>query len=451
MSEILGSVWWMIVTLGLLVTFHEFGHYWVARRCGVRVLRFSIGFGKPLWKRVGRDGTEYVIAAIPLGGYVKMLDAREGEVAAADRGREFTAKPTWQRIAIVAAGPAFNLLFAVAAFWAMLVAGKPDYLPIVGQADRMAAAAGVVAGDRIVSVDGHAVGTWSDVGLALGDAATARRAVTLGVRTPTGAVQTLTLPLQQLPADLGPDASMQRIGLVPKQLMIPAVVGRVEAGSAAARAGFRPGDRVLAIAGQPVRDWAGLVQALQAQAGPRKPLAIAIERGGRRLDLEATPVYARRPDGSSGYLLGIERVAAAPHYDTVQRKGPLAAIPAAFAQTWDLAGQTLGMLGRMVTGQASLKNISGPISIARYANASADLGAAWFLYFLGIVSLSLAIMNLLPIPILDGGHLVYYLIESIKGSPVSERVMAAGQYFGMALLVALMGLAFYNDLLRLAS
>ena len=451
MSEILGSVWWMVVTLGLLVTFHEFGHYWVARRCGVKVLRFSIGFGKPLWKRVGRDGTEYVIAAVPLGGYVKMLDAREGEVTAADRGREFTAKPAWQRIAIVAAGPAFNLLFAVAAFWAMLVVGKPDYLPIVGEADQLAAAAGIVAGDRIERVDGRAVGTWSGVGLALADAITARRAVTLEVRTPSGAEQTLTLPLQQLPAGLGSDAGMQRIGLVPKQLMIPAVVAKVETGSAAAHAGFRPGDRVLAIAGQPVRDWAGLVQALQAQAGPRRPLTIAIERDGRRLDLVATPVYARRSDGSSGYLLGIERVAVTANYDTVQRKGPLAAIPAALAQTWDLAGQTLGMLGRMVTGQASLKNISGPISIARYANASADLGAAWFLYFLGIVSLSLAIMNLLPIPILDGGHLVYYLIESIKGSPVSERVMAAGQYFGMALLVALMGLAFYNDLLRLVS
>ena len=451
MSEILGSVWWMVVTLGLLVTFHEFGHYWVARRCGVKVLRFSIGFGKPLWKRLGRDGTEYVIAAVPLGGYVKMLDAREGEVTAADRSREFTAKPPWQRIAIVAAGPAFNLLFAVAAFWAMLVVGKPDYLPIVGEADQLAAAAGIVAGDRIEQVDGRAVGTWSGVGLALADAIAARRAVTLEVRTPSGAKQTLTLPLQQLPAGLGSDASMQRIGLVPKQLMIPAVVAKVESGSAAARAGFRPGDRVLAISGQPVRDWAGLVQTLQAQAGPRRALTIAIRRDGRRLDLVAIPVYTRRTDGSSGYLLGIERVADTANYDTVQRKGPLAAIPAAFSQTWDLAGQTLGMLGRMVTGKASLKNISGPISIARYANASADLGAAWFLYFLGIVSLSLAIMNLLPIPILDGGHLVYYLIESIKGSPVSERVMAAGQYFGMALLVALMGLAFYNDLLRLAS
>ncbi|WP_425478102.1 RIP metalloprotease RseP [Mizugakiibacter sediminis] len=451
MSHIAGSAWWLLVTLGLLVTFHEFGHYWVARRCGVKVLRFSVGFGRALWSRLGRDGTEYVVAMIPLGGYVKMLDAREGDVPAAERTQEFTGKPVWQRIAIVAAGPLFNLLFAVAAFWLMFVVGKPDYLPLVGRAEALAAQAGFRPGDRVEAVGDTPVANWTDLGLALADAAAARRAVAVRVQAADGSERVRTLALDTLPSDLDERAQIARIGLVPQQILIPAVIGAVEPGSAAAAAGLRPGDRILRVGGRALQDWSDLTDAIRAEAAPGKPLAIEIARGADRITVQAMPRQEKQADGSTRFMLGVGAQPVDAHYDTVLRRGPLAALPAAIGETRDLTGQTLGMLGRMLTGHASLQNLSGPITIAKYANASAQMGLAWFLYFLGIISLSLAIMNLLPIPILDGGHLLYYLIELVKGSPVSERVVQAGQYVGMALLAALMGLAFYNDILRLAS
>ena len=451
MSEILGSIWWLAVTLGLLITFHEFGHYWVARRMGVKVLRFSVGFGKPLWKHVGRGGTEYVIAAIPLGGYVKMLDAREDEVPAGERAHEFTGKPVLARMAIVAAGPVFNFIFAVAAFWAMLVVGKPDYLPIVGAAHGIAAQAGMQPGDRLLRIGGTPVQSWSGATLALADVIGARAPTRIEVRTRSGSVHTLTLPLERIPAGLGEDAALQHIGMVPQQMLIPPVLGRIQPDSAAAVAGLKPGDRVLAIAGKPVHDWNDIVQLVHADAGPDRALSVTVQRGAQRLSFVTHPRLQTEPDGQRAWLLGVSPAPYEARYDTVRRAGPLAAIPQAVAETWRLTSQTVSMLGRMLVGESSLKNISGPISIAQYANTSADLGPAWFLYFLGIISLSLAVMNLLPIPILDGGHLLYYLIELVKGRPVSAKVMAAGQYLGMALLVALMGLAFYNDLLRLFS
>ncbi len=447
----LESVWWMIVTLGVLVTFHEFGHFWVARRCGVRVLRFSVGFGKPIKSWFGRDGTEYCVAWIPLGGYVKMLDAREGDVPAAERAREFTGKPIWQRIAVVLAGPVFNLIFAVAAFWAMLVIGKPDFQPLVGDVSALAAQAGFQRGERVLSVDGQPVATWTDLGLALADAAQSHRPTPVQVRDADGSVHVRVLHFEKLPDHLSDQAIVERTGLVPLQRSLPPVIGKLVPGSAAVAAGLEPGDRVLAIDGTAVRDWNDLVNLPHADAGPHKTLTLELDRGGHRLTLAVQPRPTRLPDGSTEYAIGIYAQAATAHYDTVLRRGPLAAIPAAFAQTWDLTSRTLSMLGDMLTGSASLKNLSGPISIAQYANASAEMGVAWFLYFLGIISLSLGIMNLLPIPILDGGHLLYYLIELVKGSPLSERAMAVGQYLGVVLLVMIMGLAFYNDILRIVS
>lgn len=451
LSNIAGSLWWMIVTLGLLVTFHEFGHFVVARACGVKVLRFSVGFGRALWSRTSKSGTEYMVAMIPLGGYVKMLDAREGDVPAEESAQEFTGKPVWQRIAIVLAGPVFNLIFAVAVFWAMLVIGKPDYQPLIGQTTGLAAEAGLHRGDRILSVGDRKIANWTDLGLALADAGQSHKATPLRVRTPEGVTQTHVLHFEKLPPKLGEGALIERTGLSPEQQAIPPVIGKLEPGSGASAAGLKPGDRVLSINGMPISDWRDLSDAVHAQARADRPLAVRLQRDGRTLELDVQPHQTTLPDGTREFAIGVYPQPVQVRYDTIQRQGPLAAIPAAFGQTWDLTARTVAMLGQMVTGSASLKNISGPISIAQYANDSAEMGPAWFLYFLGIVSLSLGIMNLLPIPILDGGHLLYYVIELVKGSPLSERAMMAGQYVGMALLMGLMSLAFYNDILRVAS
>ena len=449
--NILGSVWWMIVTLGVLVTFHEFGHFWVARRCGVKVLRFSVGFGKPIKSWYGKDGTEYCVAWIPLGGYVKMLDEREGDVAPEDRPREFTRKPVWQRILIVLAGPGFNLIFAVAAFWAMLVIGKPDFQPLVGDVTHLAAQAGIQRGDRILSVDGTDVSNWTDLGLALANAAQTRQATPVKVRTPSGTVQTHVIDFDKLPPHPSDQAILEQIGMMPLQRSLPPVVGKVVAGSAAAAAGMQPGDRILSIDGTKIGDWSELTDTTRKLAGPDKRLTLVIARDGRQRTVSLQPRLTAEPGGSKAWAIGIYAKNLTVGYDTVVRRGPIAAIPAAFEQMWDLTTTTVKMLGHMLTGSAPLSNLSGPISIAQYAQTSAEMGPAWFLYFLGIISLSLGVMNLLPIPILDGGHLLYYLIELVKGSPLSERAMAAGQYMGMALLVMLMGLAFYNDILRIFS
>ncbi|MGH8190033.1 MAG: RIP metalloprotease RseP [Rhodanobacteraceae bacterium] len=449
--NILGPIWWLIVTLGVLVTFHEFGHFWVARRFGVKVLRFSVGFGKPLKSWYGKDGTEYCVAPIPLGGYCKMLDAREGEVAPADRPHEFTGKPIWQRILIVLAGPGFNLIFAVAAFWAMLVIGKPDFLPLVGDVSHLAAQAGIQRGDRVLSVDGRPISTWTGLGLALANAAQARQPTPVKVRTPQGAIQIRVLHFNKLPPQPSDQTIVTETGLTPLQRSLPAVVGKLVPDSAAQAAGLEPGDRIVAVNGTAIDDWNQLTQTTHKLAGPHHLLALTVARGGRQFTVEVQPRLTAEPGGSKEWAIGIYAREVTAKYDTVLRRGPLAAVPAAFGQLWDLTATTVSMIGHMLTGQASLSNLSGPISIAQYAQTSAEMGPAWFLYFLGIISLSLGIMNLLPIPILDGGHLLYYLIELVKGSPLSDGAMAAGQYMGMALLVMLMGLVFYNDILRVFS
>jgi len=457
MSEFFGSAWWLIVTLGLLITFHEFGHFVVARRCGVRVLKFSIGFGPALWSRVDRHGTEFVVAAIPLGGYVKMLDEREMDDAPAPESLvgAHNRQPVGRRMAISAAGPAFNLVFTLAAFWLMFVVGKPDYLPVVGHVDQLAASAGFHDGDRITAIDGDAIETWSDATPALLQAGLDRRDLGVTVVDAGGSERHRTLALSKLPADTPEQDLYREIGLEPRQVAIPPVIGTVVADGGAARAGLQPGDRIVSVDGDPIADWRDVPDAIARHAGPGKALELGIDRGGRRLSVQATP--QRNPEAraaathASAWLLGIGPQPVDPAYDAVQRYGPLAAVPRALGETWQRTRETLGMLGRMVTGQASLKNLSGVITIAQAANTSAQLGLAWFLNFLAVISLSLAILNLLPIPILDGGHLLYYLIELIKGSPVSDRAQVAGQYVGLTLLLAMMSLAFYNDILRLVS
>ena len=447
MSEFFGSVWWLLVTLGLLVTFHEFGHFWVARRCGVKVLRFSVGFGKPLWSRRGRDGTEYAIGAIPLGGYVKFLDAREAEnpELVARQAGEYSSAPIWQRMAIAVAGPLFNILFTIAAFWAMFVVGRPDYQPVIGATQGLAAAAGLHAGDRINAVDGEHVDSWSAAMLEVAQAAMVRHDVALTLTDAQGQSQQRTLALSKLPGDaVDNEKTFNAIGL---QLQAPpAIAGKVTDGPAG-RAGLKPGDRILSINAIAVASFADLVKFVPEQAAKNPQLHLVVARGIDTLPLQID-AEQRKVDGKDHWLIG---VAPADAHDAVEHYGPLRAIPAAFDETWKTTRSTFGMIGSMLSGQASARNLSSVISIAQVANASAQMGLAWFLSFLAVISLSLGILNLLPIPILDGGHLLYYLIEWVKGSPLSERALIAGQYVGMALLVTLMSVAFYNDILRLVA
>lgn len=452
MSDVIGSLWWMIVAIGVLVTFHEFGHFWVARRCGVKVLRFSVGFGKPLWSRRDRHGTEFAIAAIPLGGYVKMLDEHEAEVPAELRSQAFNRKSVWQRIAIVAAGPIANLILCVALLWVMFVIGRPDYSATVAHTTGLAAEAGLRDGDRIEAVDGRATRTWMDTLQVLTLAAIDGRDVGIDAIDAQGAEIHRKLSLSRLPDGFDQENVGGAIGLAWRHQMAPARVGNVIKGGAADGI-LHAGDEITAIDGQPVH-YFNDIGPLTQQLGQRGGTAmIEVDRQGERHALEIQPRQMKDPaTGKTDWKLGVEPMPyQQPEYDALQRLGPLAAVPAAFRETGKMAADSLGMIRRMLTGHASIKAVSGPLTIAQVANQTAKRGLAWFLFFLALVSLSLAILNLLPIPVLDGGHLLYYLIELVKGSPLSERSMVAGQYVGLALLAGLMGLAFYNDILRLVT
>lgn len=449
MTDLIGSICWMVVSLGILVSFHEYGHYWVARRCGVHVLRFSVGFGKPLWRRRNARGTEFAVAAIPLGGYVKMLDEREFEVPAGQRAQAFNNKSVWQRIAITAAGPLANLLLCIALLWAVFVIGRQDYSATVGSVSGLAAEAGLRSASRIEAIDGRPVATWADASLALSMAAMDRRDPQLTLRETSGSQTQRVLPLSRLDPGFDERRVPELAGLSWAFMQVPARVGAVAAGGAADGI-LQPGDLVIAVDGQRVDD-AGQVPALVQQLGNSGQAGlIEVERDGERLALELNPQHERDEQGAPRWRLGVQFAAAQmPLPDARQQYGALAALPAALRETARLGSDSLGMMRRLVTGNASLQNISGPVTIARVANASAKRGLDWFLYFLALMSLSLCIINLLPIPVLDGGHLLYYLIELVKGSPLSEQSMAVGQSIGLALLATLMGLAFYNDILGL--
>ncbi len=448
--DILGSVFWLIVALGLLVTFHEFGHYWVARRAGVGVLRFSVGFGQPLFRRRSASGVEFVIGAIPLGGYVKMLDEREGPVPDEQLDQAFNRKSLAKRSAIVAAGPVFNLIFAVAAFWLMFMIGIPEPRPVLGETEGIAAEAGLKEGDLIVRVGGDRVQTWTHAIIGLIPPALDREPVRLVVEDERERRRELTLPLDRLGADFDEERVLEALGMQPWRSDLPPVVGEVVPDSPAAAAGLRAGDRIVALDGAPIDGWRALLQRMP-EAAEQGAVTLTIARDGTRTGIDVRP---RMQDGRP--VIGVRPVepdaesrANMDRAMTVLRHGPVDAVGEAVGETWRLTTATLGILGRMVTGNASLSNLSGPITIAQMASTSASLGVTRFLFFLGLISLSLAIINLLPIPVLDGGHLLYFLIEWVKGSPVSERGHVIGQTIGLTMIVALMGIAIFNDILRL--
>lgn len=449
MMDLVGSIWWMVVSLGILVSFHEYGHYWAARRCGVHVLRFSVGFGKPLWMRKNAIGTEFAVAAIPLGGYVKMLDEREFAVPAGQRQLAFNNKSVWQRIAITAAGPVANLLLCVALLWVVFMLGRQDYSATLGVPGGLAAEAGLVPGSRIDQVDGRTVNTWAEASMALTLAAMDRRDTRLQLQLPDGHASEALLPLSRLPEDFDERQVAAQAGLNWSFMAVPARIGKLVPGGPAEGV-LLPGDLIVAVDGVPVLDAAQVPALVSALGQSGHPGLVEVLRGGERLALELKPQQDSADNAPPRWLLGVAFAPVQmPAFDARQRHGPLAALPAALRETGRLTADTLGMMRRLVTGNASLQNISGPVTIARVANASASRGADWFLYFLAVMSLSLCIINLLPIPILDGGHLLYYLIELVKGSPLSEQSMAVGQSIGLAILAGLMGLAFYNDILGL--
>ena len=442
-----------LVAIGILVAVHEFGHYWVAKKLGFKVLRFSIGFGKPLVMRVGKDAdrTEYCIAAIPLGGYVKLLDEREGEVSPAELHRSFTRRPVLHRIAVLLAGPAMNLLFASVLYAILAMVGTEIVKPVVGQVrlDSPAAVAGLQRGDQIVRVGERRVGDTEELQIALIRQFSSDGVIPLRVRR-DGSERSLMLRLgDDRRAMTEPGKLLPGLGFDLATWNADTLVHEAPPGSAGARAGLRAGDRLLAIDGQPVANSAEFVS--MVNAAPGRDISIEVERSGERLRIVA-PVprvmEAGRAIGRLGITLQEGPRAWPPGLVEIHRSGPIDAALGGVAKTWEMSSLTVQMLWRIVTGQVSAKNISGPISIAEFAGISAYLGPAAFLAFLAIISVSLGVLNLMPVPLLDGGQVVYQLVEAVKGTPLSERAQLFGQQVGIALLVVLMSLAFYNDISR---
>jgi len=452
MDSFLFTVAAFVVALAILIAVHEFGHFWVARRLGVKVLRFSIGFGRALWQRRGRvDGTEYVIAAVPLGGYVKMLDEREGAVEPGELGRAFNRQSLGVRSAVVVAGPAFNFLFAILAFWLVFVAGDSGTRPLVGGVAEgsVAAVAGIQPGDEVVAVDGRLTPTWESVIFALLRESEGGDDLAVRVRNERGLESDRVLPGERLAAIGDGGDLLAGIGLEPRRPEIPAVIGEVVPGEAAARAGLRTGDRVLAAAGEPVATWAGLVELIRRSPGAEIPFEI--ERGGDSMTLPVRVGETGQGDERIGRIGAAVQVPEGlfDAYRTEVRYGPLASAREAVYKTWDMSLFMVKMLGRMLIGEASVKNLGGPISIAQSAGKSASYGVVYFLKFLALVSISLGVINLMPVPVLDGGHLLFFLVEAVKGRPLSDETMMHAQRVGMLILLLLMGLAFYVDLSRL--
>ena len=448
MSAVLSNIFYFIIAISLLVAIHEYGHYIVGRWCGMKVLRFSVGFGRPLWTHIGgKDQTEYCISAIPLGGYVKFLDEREGPIDPADEGRAFTHRPIPARIAVLLAGPLFNFLFAIAAYVLLFANGVPTVKPAIGPVEdgSYAAAAGLRYGDEILAVDGREVADWESTLVGILDSMISDGQIELQVEGDDGSLRRALI-------DVGDDASrltepgllFDGLGFQPWQP--PAIVGRAMPEGAAMAAGIVAGDRITAIDGEPVRSFADLSRLVGERPG--ESVRIDIERGDESLDVEAT-IDEVMIDGTRRGRLGVELGRASSDYWYLREYALVPAIGQSLVQTWDTTTFTLKMFGRMLTGDVSIKNISGPINIAQYAGDSASAGWGQFLRFLALVSISLGVINLLPVPVLDGGQIVFQTIEWVKGSPLSLRSQVLGQQVGIMALLLLMSLAFYFDIARI--
>ncbi len=453
MISFIYSVLGFIAAIAVLVTIHEFGHYWVAKKMGVKVLKFSVGFGKPLWKKTaGPDQTEYIIAAIPLGGFVKMLDEREGDVAEHEKHRAFTQKSVYKRFAIVAAGPLFNFLFAIVTYWLLFMIGVAGVKPVIGDIapNSIADKAGLQSEQLIIAINDEPIQSWASARFKLLQQSIDAQSVTVTVDDGSNR-SVKTLDVSQLQILKEQTDFFELIGLSTWRPKIAPEIAAVSEGGAAQRAGFKAADKIIAIDGVAMNDINLWVKTIRASAG--KEIAVTVLRDGQQLVLKPIPDIKTVNDKTYG-LLGVQNKIDIP--DDIRQKmivieqfSPLGALSEGVSRTWHMSLLVLKTLGKLIVGEASIKNLSGPITIAQYAGASAQIGLETFLTFMALISISLGVMNLLPVPVLDGGHLFYYIIEIVKGSPVSEQVEIIGQKLGLFLLLSFMSIAIYNDILRL--
>lgn len=451
MESLVIKVLAFLLAIGVLVSVHEFGHFWVARKLGVKVLRFSIGFGRPLWQWQGQqDNTEYVVAAIPLGGYVKMLDEREGEVEPSEAGRAFNRQSLKVRSAVVVAGPLFNFLFAILAFWFVLMLGETGLKPLVGEVaeDSIAQQTGLLVGDQLLAIDGRVTPTWSHVVTELASASVSDEDLPIRVRGMEGLERTVLLQTRRL-GDLAKTSNLlEHLGISPDRPQIPPVFGQPMKGLPADQAGIRAGDRIVSADGQVIGHWSAWVEYVRER--PSRAIDLELDRNGAVISVSLLPDSVQQ----GGQTIGRIGVANQPveglwqDYRVEYSLGPLPAFSQAVSRTVEYSILTLKVIWRILTGQASIQNLSGPFTIADAAGKTASYGLVYFLKFLAVVSISLGVLNLLPVPVLDGGHLLYFALEAVRGGPLPETWLIQGQKIGLIILASLMLLAFYVDIQR---
>jgi regulator of sigma E protease len=450
--EMLHTLFFFVIAIGILISFHEFGHFWVARKTGVKVTRFSVGFGKVLWShQKNPDATEYVLSAIPLGGYVKMVDEREGKVKQEDLPFAFNRQSLWVRTAIVAAGPVFNLMLAIALFWAVLVLGETGLRPVLGEVKQgsLAAAAGFIEGEEIISVNDKATKTWTEaMGAIVTSAMDGELNIKVKVKNLADKQNDRVLTLTESDSQ-DSEKLYEHLGFKPWSPKLKPIINEVLPDSAALAAGLKKDDLIISADGIPIVDWMQWVD--YVKKSPDITIKLGIDRQGARLDLPITPKSSLSGEETEGKIgASVIMPEGLLKSMTVENSlPPLEAIPVAFKTTYDYSLVTLKMMGKMLIGKASVKNLSGPISIAQIAGQSASMGLVYFIKFMALVSVSLGVLNLLPVPVLDGGHLMFFGIEAIKGSPVSEKVQIFFQQIGMTLLLLLMVTAMVVDVQRL--